>query len=148
LNVTSYRLISPTPCSCNSPPAAAAAAATARLQHQQHVMCAFHLRHPSGQITRLLKRHAVVVGSSMGANKPQHRPVATAPANQLEQALGAIELLGSLQEPTLQQQVPDIPVTGMLLFPPLQAQASSLASLGTLQQRLAPYRTAAVFFGL
>jgi hypothetical protein len=84
-------------------------------------MCAFHLRYPSGQLTRLLRRNSVVVASSMGANKPQHRPVATAPTNQLEQALGAIELLGNLQEPTLAQPMPDRPVTGMLMLSTMPA---------------------------
>lgn len=52
----------------------------------------------------------------MGPSHPQqpvqHRPVATAPANQLEQAVGAMEVLGSLQQQTLQQQMPHQPVTG------------------------------------
>lgn len=49
----------------------------------------------------------------MGSQKPiQHRPIATVPENQLEQAVSAMEVLGSLQHPTLLQQMPERPVTG------------------------------------
>jgi hypothetical protein len=51
-------------------------------------------------------------GPTQGAPM-QRRPVATVPANQLQQVLGAMELLGNLPEPTLQQpSVPAKPVTG------------------------------------
>jgi hypothetical protein len=79
-------------------------------------MSALHSTFPSEQIWRLTSRsrQSVLVSSSMGFNqKPlQHRPIATAPANQLEQAVGAMELLGNSKHPTLQQQRPVRPVTG------------------------------------
>jgi len=42
----------------------------------------------------------------------QHRPVASVPANQLEQAMTAMEALGNLQQATLLQPDSQRPVTG------------------------------------
>lgn len=101
--------------------AATAVSAAEVLPSQQgtntsHVMCACYLRHPSGQIRRFLcsSRQSLVV-VRMGPDKPSitHRPVATVPDNQLEQAVSAMEVLGNLQHPTCQQQAPDFTFTGM-----------------------------------
>lgn len=94
-------------------------------------MCALHLGHnPSSlllsrQLSRLLLwrqgRRVVAARSSnmqqqqqppSNAKPPQQRLMTTAPENQLEQAMGAIEALGNLQHPVLQQQRAEQPVTG------------------------------------
>jgi hypothetical protein len=67
----------------------------------------------------------------MGPDKPTiiHRPVATVPENQLEQAVSAMEVLGNLQHPTCQQQAPDFTFTGMPAGVDRLARCNSLCTL-------------------
>ena len=77
-------------------------------------MCALFHQTTTRQLGRLLcsGRRAVIVNNSMSKPPARTRYVASAPDNQLEQAVGAIEVLGNLQQATLQQQALERPVTG------------------------------------